>query len=235
MENEDRTLASVPSLDVQPANHSPMNQPRPNGPHQTDGHMSPFNPPRNEDHGPTAPVDTTGLIRSTSPTLDPDPPALGCRRRVWGHMRHWLHLVWLDVVLLVLVALATGAAGHWITRVYRSDHRYFPMTFDPVAQKWMGPAELSYPQSDFVISFRVAGAVAVMVPLAVFLFMQIFVRDPWDVTAASFGVLKGLVILCVFSFFFVTEAIMRITNLQQASCFHNFTIFQVLCWGFRRC
>lgn len=95
--------------------------------------------------------------------------------------------------------LCVLAVVHVIMRlshfVFRWDKRYFPMTWDPVSEKWYGPAELSYPYSPFIVSVTSLAVLIPAVGAAAVVGMQVRVRSFWDANAGLFGLAKGLVMM----------------------------------------
>ena len=79
--------------------------------------------------------------------------------------------------------------------VFRWNQRYFPMTWDPVSERWYGPPELSYPHSPLILSTLFTGVVIPAVGVAVIVGMQVWVRSFWDANAGLFALFKGLVMM----------------------------------------
>lgn len=71
------------------------------------------------------------------------------------------------------------------------------MWFNPHTGLWEGPIELSYPHIPMVLSTVGCALVLMIIPLAVILVMQLFVRSFWDCQAAKFGLLKAMTLMYV--------------------------------------
>ena len=69
------------------------------------------------------------------------------------------------------------------------------MTWDPISERWYGPAELSYPLSPFILGILFTALLIPAMGVAVILCMQVWVRSFWDVNAGLFGLFKGLVMM----------------------------------------
>lgn len=99
-----------------------------------------------------------------------------------------------DILFMLLTLAIMGAIMLWAP-IFRWQRRYFPVEWDANYKVWRGPVDLSYPQEDFIISTLHAALILNLVPAAILYGIQIWVRDFWDFTAASFGLIKGVIIL----------------------------------------
>lgn len=109
--------------------------------------------------------------------------------------KDWLGLVGVDLLLMICLSLATLilSLDHGI---FRQSTRVFPMRYNGY-QGWYGPTDISYPERPLILSNIIAGVIFAVVPIAVILAMQVFVRSFWDANAAILGLVKGLVIVYV--------------------------------------
>ncbi len=106
---------------------------------------------------------------------------------------HWLRVIWKDLFWLLLILGIILALNS--SKVFRPYDRVFPMWFNTHTRLWEGPIELSYPHIPMVLSTIVCAFALMIVPLAVFLIMQFFVRSFWDCNAANFGLLKAMTLM----------------------------------------
>lgn len=111
-----------------------------------------------------------------------------------GFLR-WLRLVYLDIAFMLLALAVTHVIMKFAHVVFRWDQRYFPMTWDPISERWYGPAELSYPLSPFILSILFTGVLIPAVGVAVIVGMQAWVGSFWDMNAGLFALFKGLVMM----------------------------------------
>ena len=127
----------------------------------------------------------------------------------WHDFKHWLHLVWLDL-LVMAIALVVSQLFQKHVPTFRKHKRFIPMVYNPTSEMWEGPVWLAYPRlnrisqsaaplsvlgiaSDgFIIAPIVVGIILGVVGFVVVGFMQIWVRDGWDFTAATLGILKAM-------------------------------------------
>ena len=106
----------------------------------------------------------------------------------------WFRLVYLDLLFMLITLAVTGIVLQW-GQLWRRNDRLFPMTFDPHSGTWFGPAELSYPQHDFILGITFTGALIPLIPLVVVILMQFWVRNWLDLNAATFAMKKAVVLM----------------------------------------
>jgi hypothetical protein len=98
-------------------------------------------------------------------------------------------------VLLACLAV-TGIILKWAPLWHRNE-RLFPMTLDPHTGTWYGPRELSYPQHQFFLGVMTTGIMIPLIPLAVIILMQYWIRSWVDFNAAFFALKKAMVLMYV--------------------------------------
>ena len=125
-------------------------------------------------------------------------------------LRHTLHLIWLDLLCLLVLFGATGAILKWASP-YKSGTRYFPVERDEFGA-WRGARHLSYPllhgkaqvkDVDVGTIFNIPTFIVpiweftVFLPIAVsisLIVMQIWVRNGRDKMAAGLGLFKAFAV-----------------------------------------
>ena len=108
--------------------------------------------------------------------------------------RLFLRLVWLDLLCLTLVSLVMGAL--YLVPINRRNYRVFPVWRDSDGSL-RGPAYISYPYVPQIITSPVAAAVCLTVPIAIVALFQVRLRSVWDMHAATFGLLRALILVLV--------------------------------------
>ncbi|KAL8943088.1 MAG: hypothetical protein Q9216_001288 [Gyalolechia sp. 2 TL-2023] len=105
----------------------------------------------------------------------------------------WLHLMSFDF-LKMTVFFGAASALRFYTPLFRHDEYTWPMWRDPGKELWRGPESISRPPYELLST--VDGAIILsLAPIAVLLFMQIFVRNFWDFNAALMGLLTAVDIM----------------------------------------
>ena len=116
------------------------------------------------------------------------PPDINLR---WmSPVKPWFRLFRLDLLGMVVFALFCAILA--ACRPFRIDTTMWPMWRDPVSLNWRGPLDISYPIEKSVLNTFNCGLVVVLVPIAIVLFMQMYVKSFWDANAAILGLLKAL-------------------------------------------
>ncbi|KAH6658684.1 phosphatidic acid phosphatase type 2/haloperoxidase [Truncatella angustata] len=106
----------------------------------------------------------------------------------------WLKLTWLDILTMAIM----GAIGLGVYMAHPAPTRSFPVTFSDGEIVY---PEFGYPLRKEIIPIWAAALLAALVPIAVFLFMQIRIRSFWDVNNATIGLLYSLISAAVFQVF----------------------------------
>lgn len=97
---------------------------------------------------------------------------------------------------LLLFLAVTGIILKWAP-LWRRNERLFPMTFDPYTDTWYGPRELSYPRHPFILGITTTGIMIPLIPLAVIILMQYWIRSWLDFNTAFFALKKAMVLMYV--------------------------------------
>ena len=118
-----------------------------------------------------------------------------CTRR---KLYQWFRLVFLDIVVLFIFLVITGIILLW-GKLWHWEDRLFPMTFDPYSNTWYGPVEFSYPQHDFILGITTTGIMIPLIPLAVILLTQYWIRSWLDFHAAFWALKKAMIMMYVIS------------------------------------
>ncbi|KAF4428884.1 diacylglycerol pyrophosphate phosphatase DPP1 [Fusarium acutatum] len=113
------------------------------------------------------------------------------RRPTFGQ---WLKGTWLDIVTMACM----GAIGLGVYFAKPAPARSFPVTFSDGEIVW---PEYGYPLRGEIIPIWAAAMLAALVPIFVFLVMQIRIRSFWDVNNAVIGLLYSLITAAVFQVF----------------------------------
>ncbi|KAA6410256.1 MAG: hypothetical protein FRX48_05677 [Lasallia pustulata] len=144
-------------------------------------------------HLPVQPRDAQ--LRTNNPDAQPRPPTptFPARTSKARALLHYLHLVYLDLIVMALAASLMGALSFVPT--YRRHTHLFPMWVDPSTKLWVGPVEYSYPRQPFILTTMQAALVDILVPVATILAVQVFMRSFWDANAAVFALLKALIVM----------------------------------------
>lgn len=117
------------------------------------------------------------IVNTTQPPLYEYITKRSRSRKFWDAITHWVHLVWLDILFMLLTALALGAIYLWAP-LFRWKDRRFPVEWDPNYRVWRGPVELSYDRchEDFVMSDVGVSLILNLIPAVVFNGLQYWVR-----------------------------------------------------------
>ncbi|KAL9042526.1 MAG: hypothetical protein Q9214_003748 [Letrouitia sp. 1 TL-2023] len=163
------------------------------------------NPMSNKEPPPSAEQSTASTImpdedsrtpKSTSPTSWYKPgiiskPSKKSHSRWLSPIRHWHRLVRLDLLVMASCLIIGGILAKW-TSTFRQSDTLWPMWRDPAERVWRGPLEISHPELHSVLDSMECAIVVLLVPLALVLLMQTFVKSFWDANAAILGLLKAL-------------------------------------------
>lgn len=161
-------------------------------------------------HGPTTHDPTTNGINDTTHTTR-GRHGLGSSHHSEKHHREpfsvesgnfnrrpsfgqWLKFTWLDILTMACM----GAIGLGVYKAPPAPSRSFPITF---ADGEVVYPEFAYPLRTEVIPIWEAALLASLVPIAVFLLMQIRIRSFWDLNNAVIGLLYSLITAAVFQVF----------------------------------
>lgn len=141
--------------------------------------------------------------------LHPDKPRHPLKRlhnRMQGPVRKalkailpYIRAVWLDVIFLLALTVLTGGLWMWAP-LWHQNERLFPMTYDARTGTWLGPVEYSYPKHEFYLGITTTAILIPLIPLAVIVLMQFWVRSWLDFHAAFLGLQKALVMMYVTKF-----------------------------------
>ena len=112
------------------------------------------------------------------------------KRIILKPLLHWCHVIWKDVFWIAVIILPILFISR--SAIFKPRDRLFPMWKDPQTGLWMGPLEYSYPPKPMILSTLLCAVVLIAPPLAIFAFMQLFVRSVWDWTAASLGLIEAI-------------------------------------------
>ncbi|KAI1848592.1 hypothetical protein JX265_011554 [Neoarthrinium moseri] len=106
----------------------------------------------------------------------------------------WLKYTWLDILTMVIM----GVIGLGVYEAHPAPTRSFPVTFSDGEIVF---PEFGYPLRKEIVPIWAAALLAALVPIVVFLFMQIRIRSFWDVNNAVIGLLYSLITAAVFQVF----------------------------------
>lgn len=106
----------------------------------------------------------------------------------------WLKMTWLDLVTMA----AMGAVGLGVYMADPAPSRSFPITFSDGEVVY---PEVAYPLRNEIIPIWAAALMASLIPILIFLVMQIRIRSFWDVNNATIGLLYSLITAAVFQVF----------------------------------
>ncbi|KAF7506276.1 hypothetical protein GJ744_012084 [Endocarpon pusillum] len=106
----------------------------------------------------------------------------------------WLKMTWLDVVTMIIM----GAIGLGVYHARPAPSRSFPVYFQDGEVVY---PEFAYPLRKEIVPIWAAALLAALVPIVVFLFMQIRIKSFWDVNNAAIGLLYSLITAAVFQVF----------------------------------
>lgn len=108
----------------------------------------------------------------------------------------WFCSVWIDIVIMIGVLILVWFFSIGKVPIFLQHHRRFPMQYSR-EDLWYGPVAISRPKESLLLGNFTAAILFVVLPIGVILALQAFIRDFWDANAAIFGLLKGLVTMCV--------------------------------------
>lgn len=106
----------------------------------------------------------------------------------------WLKHTWLDIVTMVIM----GVIGLGVYEAHPAPTRSFPVLFSDGEVVY---PEFAYPLRKEIVPIWAAALLAALVPIFVFLVMQIRIRSFWDVNNAVIGLLYSLITAAVFQVF----------------------------------
>jgi len=106
----------------------------------------------------------------------------------------WIKHTWFDIVTMAVM----GAIGLGVYFAKPAPARSFPVTFDDGEIVW---PEYGYPLRGEIIPIWAAAMLAALVPIFIFLVMQIRIRSFWDFNNATIGLLYSLITAAVFQVF----------------------------------
>lgn len=106
----------------------------------------------------------------------------------------WLKHTWLDIVTMIIM----GAIGLGVYEAHPAPTRSFAVLFSDGEIVY---PEFAYPLRKEIIPIWAAALLAALVPIFIFLVMQIRVRSFWDVNNAVIGLLYSLITAAVFQVF----------------------------------
>ena len=141
--------------------------------------------------------------RPTSASSQPDPLTLpqehtdqSSSRRSRQRFGDYLRLVWIDWLFIVSMYVFSGILYFWAP-MYREPYRIIPMWYDPVKKTWYGPVSLSCQKNGWpsVISSDMTAVAVFVVPLGVFLCIQLFTKSFWDAHHAKTGLIQALALM----------------------------------------
>lgn len=139
----------------------------------------------------TAPVTHNGHTdHSTRKHAWPTDGSLNKRPR----FGQWLKGTWPDILTMVCL----GAIGLGVYEAKPAPSRSFPVYFENGEIVY---PEFAYPMRNEIVPIWAAALLAVLVPIAVFLIVQIRTRSFWDVNNATIGLLYSVITAAVFQVF----------------------------------
>ncbi|KAI3396968.1 hypothetical protein diail_11368 [Diaporthe ilicicola] len=106
----------------------------------------------------------------------------------------WLKHTWLDILTMVIM----GAIGLGVYEAHPAPTRSFAVTFSDGEVVY---PEFAYPLRKEIVPIWAAALLAALVPIFVFLCMQIRIRSFWDLNNAVIGLLYALITAAVFQVF----------------------------------
>ncbi|GME56302.1 Phosphatidic acid phosphatase type 2/haloperoxidase [Neofusicoccum parvum] len=141
----------------------------------------------------TAPVAQNGHHHSDHATRKHTWPSDGAlnKRPPFGQ---WLKMTWPDILTMICM----GAIGLGVYEAKPAPSRSFPVYFENGEIVY---PEFAYPLRNEIIPIWAAAMMAALIPIAVFLIMQIRIRSFWDVNNATIGLLYSLISAAVFQVF----------------------------------
>ncbi|PBP25980.1 hypothetical protein BUE80_DR003046 [Diplocarpon rosae] len=106
----------------------------------------------------------------------------------------WLKVTWLDILTMA----AMGMVGLGVYTAHPAPSRSFPVYFQDGEIVY---PQFAYPLRNEIVPIWAAALLASLVPIFVFLVMQIRIRSFWDVNNATIGLLYSLITAAVFQVF----------------------------------
>ncbi|KAL1629973.1 putative phosphatidic acid phosphatase beta [Diplodia seriata] len=106
----------------------------------------------------------------------------------------WLKSTWPDI----LTMFCMGLIGLGVYEAHPAPSRSFPVYFENGEVVY---PEFAYPLRNEIVPIWAAALLAVLVPIAVFLIMQIRIRSFWDLNNATIGLLYSVITAAVFQVF----------------------------------
>ncbi|CZT08339.1 related to diacylglycerol pyrophosphate phosphatase DPP1 [Rhynchosporium graminicola] len=106
----------------------------------------------------------------------------------------WLKVTWLDIFTMA----AMGMVGLGVYTAHPAPSRSFPVYFQDGEIVY---PQFAYPMRNEIVPIWAAALLAALVPIAIFLIMQIRIRSFWDVNNATIGLLYSLITAAVFQVF----------------------------------
>ncbi|KAL5323217.1 hypothetical protein ACEPPN_007750 [Leptodophora sp. 'Broadleaf-Isolate-01'] len=106
----------------------------------------------------------------------------------------WLKVTWLDIFTMA----AMGMIGLGVYTAHPAPSRSFPVYFQDGEIVY---PQFAYPLRNEIVPIWAAALLASLIPIAIFLLMQIRIRSFWDVNNATIGLLYSLITAAVFQVF----------------------------------
>ncbi|CAL3969798.1 hypothetical protein PZA11_007626 [Diplocarpon coronariae] len=106
----------------------------------------------------------------------------------------WLKVTWLDILTMA----AMGMVGLGVYTAHPAPSRSFPVYFQDGEIVY---PQFAYPLRNEIVPIWAAALLASLVPIFIFLVMQIRIRSFWDVNNATIGLLYSLITAAVFQVF----------------------------------
>ncbi|KAM3422919.1 PA-phosphatase related-family protein [Cercospora zeina] len=106
----------------------------------------------------------------------------------------WVKMTWPDLLTMVVM----GAIGLGVYEAPPAPSRSFPVTF---ADGEVVYPQFAYPSRQEIVPIWAAALLASLVPITIFLIMQIRIRSFWDLNNAILGLLYSLITAAVFQVF----------------------------------
>ncbi|KAH6677193.1 putative lipid phosphate phosphatase 1 [Halenospora varia] len=140
----------------------------------------------------TGPATTTTTTRHSRRRSSKGPIVMDMSRR--PSFGQWLKVTWLDIFTMA----AMGMIGLGVYTAHPAPSRSFPVYFQDGEIVY---PEFAYPMRKEIVPIWAAALLAALVPIFIFLIMQIRIRSFWDVNAATIGLLYSLITAAVFQVF----------------------------------
>jgi len=149
----------------------------------------------------------------------------------------WFKATWLDLMTMVIM----GAIGLGVYEADPAPSRSFPVDFYDGEIVY---PEFAYPLRNEIIPIWAAALMAALIPITIFLIMQIRVRSFWDVNNATIGLLYSLITAAVFQVFLkwligglrphflaVCKPVAPVQDLQTGNGFRQIMYDRTICTG----